>query len=69
MRGAHLVETLEQAHDAALDLVLAQGTASAVHADSNKALDLGDGGGARSSDGGDEGPAGSRSERDARGGG
>lgn len=44
-----LVETLEQANDAALDLLLLQATASAVHADGNNSLDTGGHGDARSS--------------------
>lgn len=45
----YLVETLEQANDAALDLLLLQATASAVHADGNNSLDTDGHGDARSS--------------------
>lgn len=62
---AHLVETLQEAHDAALDLFLAQSATSAVHADGDKALDLGENSSARSGSG-DEGTPGGGPGGDAR---
>lgn len=53
--AAHLVKALQQAHDAALDLVLVESTAGAVHPHGLEALDLGhDGGPGRG--GGEGGP-------------
>jgi len=42
---SHLVKTLQQAHNSALDLLLVKRTASAVEPHGLEALDLGDGGG------------------------
>lgn len=64
-REAHLIETLEKAHDATLDLVLAESTTSAVHANGDKALDLGENSSAGSGSG-DEGSPGGGPEGDAR---
>lgn len=55
--GTYLVKALQQAHDAALNLLLLQATASAVHADGDEALSANGNGGSDSagSSGGEHG--------------
>lgn len=55
LKKAHLVKALQQAHDAALDLLLVERTAGAVKPHTLEALDLGDDDGGGSGAGGSGG--------------